>query len=197
MSAITYIHTHFNRKECTLFFSSQGHSQWCDCGLLKSEHKTRDELEAENDELCGAKYFPKKELDRVSEVSENITSEHVSENGSLAELLKTPTKKGKETKQVLKEASTIAKAVTGLGDSQDNDKEECEQSDQVHPSRKTLWDSTSKNKNVPVLKHIQEFSTNAFGQIEFELDTAKVDWPSPICQIPSWKNNFLPVSVSH
>ena len=107
MSAITYIHTHFNRKECTLFFSSQGHSQWCDCGLLKSEHKTRDELEAENDELNGAKYFPKKELDRVSEVSENV-SEQASETGSLAELLKTPSKMSKEPAHVVKGTSTPA-----------------------------------------------------------------------------------------
>ena len=66
MSAITYIQTHFNRKECTKFIGDGTDLDKCLCGLTKSKHKTWKELESENEELFGTKFSNNFDMDKIS-----------------------------------------------------------------------------------------------------------------------------------
>ena len=128
MSAITYIQTHFNRKECTKFIGDGSDQDQCLCGLTRTKHKTRQELEAENEELFGIKFSSNNhDMDKISEVSEN-TEHDVSIADSLADLLHSPERnpnangfyqrnKGK----ALKETRTVARSVLELGDRNDSD----------------------------------------------------------------------------
>ena len=146
MSAISYIHTHFNRKECTKYVPA--HNNVCACGLLFKEHKTKGELETENDLMFGTKYVH--DLDKVSEVSES-TSIHESETAdSLADLLTSPSIN--HTKKALKNAKALTTSIVKMGE------QEVKRNDMI------IKDS----KSIPISQHIHEFSTNAYGQIEFE-----------------------------
>ena len=155
MSAITYIQTHFNRKECTKFIGDPAITlDQCLCGLKRDKHKTRRELEAENEELYGTK-FSSQDMDKISEVSE---SDHVdpeaSVTDSLADLLHTPDHNPhayqRSRSRALKETQVVARSVLELGD------------------RNEPGNYNKSDAGNNTVKHIQEFSTNAYGQIEFE-----------------------------
>ena len=152
MSAITYIHTHFNRKECTRFV--EVYKNYCACGLASYEHKSQAELESENDQMFGTKYVPSRDLDRLSEVSENTSVQDTDITDSLADLLTSPVN-AQNTKKAFKNAKTVATSVLKMGEEQ--------------PSKDAeMRIISSKNVDFPISKHIQEFPTNAYGQIEFE-----------------------------
>ena len=155
MSAITYIQTHFNRKECTKFIDDGTVLDKCLCGLTKSKHKTWKELESENEELFGTKFSNNYDMDKISEVSENDNTDHHDGSiaDSLADLLHSPDANGYQRNkgQALKKTRVVARSVLALGDRNG--------SGNYHKS------DVDGNNTV---KHIQEFSTNAYGQIEFE-----------------------------
>ena len=46
MSAITYIHTHFNRKECTEFTRKLDGPQCVHCNGRQNQHKSREDLQS-------------------------------------------------------------------------------------------------------------------------------------------------------
>ena len=123
--------------------------QLCSCGWSRAEHKTARELEAENDELFGTKYIRDRDVDKVSEASENVLE--VSVTDSLADLLRTPEKAPsayykENKKKALKDTQVIASSVLGV------DRDEA-----------AKFDGSSRP-----CSNIQEFSTNAYGRIEFE-----------------------------
>ena len=52
MTAITYIETHFNRKECMKFLTSSASSLHCHCGSLASAHTSPQEDVAVAQDSC-------------------------------------------------------------------------------------------------------------------------------------------------
>ena len=55
MSAITYIHTHFNRKECTEFSRKLEGPQCVHCHGRADQHKSRENLQFAEDEMFGSR----------------------------------------------------------------------------------------------------------------------------------------------
>ena len=55
MSAITYIHTHFNRKECTEFMRKLEGDLCVHCHGRAEQHKSKENLQFADDELFGSR----------------------------------------------------------------------------------------------------------------------------------------------
>ena len=55
MSAITYIHTHFNRKECTEFNRKLEGDLCVHCHGKAEQHKSKENLRFADDELFGSR----------------------------------------------------------------------------------------------------------------------------------------------
>ena len=141
MSAITYIHTHFNRKECTEFTKKlEGGVQCVHCNGRREQHKSSEDLEFANDDMFGSRI--------LSAIKEDNASQD-SATDSLA-LLKSPRgAKNKVTPVLLQETQNIAISVL----------------------QKTPTKAVVNTLNPSTL--IQEFLTNAYGQIEFEGTVSK------------------------
>ena len=55
MSAITFIHTHFNRKECTEFMRKLEGDLCVHCHGRAEQHKSKENLQFADDELFGSR----------------------------------------------------------------------------------------------------------------------------------------------
>ena len=141
MSAITYIHTHFNRKECTEFTERLTGGQCVHCNGRREQHRSTKDLEFANDDMFGSRI--------LTAIMEDNTSQDSLTN-SLAPLRSPKVKHNKVTPVLVQDTGFIATSVLQKTPSK-----------AVAPS--TVNPSTS----------IQEFLTNAYGQIEFEGTVSK------------------------
>ena len=140
MSAITYIHTHFNRKECTEFTRRlDGGKQCFHCNGRRDQHKSSEDLEFANDDMFGSRI--------LSAIKEDNASSQDSLTDSLAQLKSPRMKKNTVTPVLLQDTQNIAISVL----------------------QKTPTKAVAANSLNPS-SLIQEFLTNAYGQIEFEGD---------------------------
>ena len=192
MSAITFIETHFNRKECVHYVHQD--TAWnanlprvkpCFCGAQESEHKTRarHKLDDVNYKEFRSDLILEEELENGSvEADSGIINMNESDTSSLSELLKSPEndkfrkkgcgqktlivdvdhllKRNKSVAPAMTDAKNVVSSIIQLGDRVEKDKKE----NQPKKNTKSDWKANLA---------MQEFPTNAYGQIEFDGNVGK------------------------